>query len=216
MKLSRRTWIILGVGLCLLLAIVFRDFLLKYLAMPFALVLWVFWRLLQSVDQALYWVFLGVFALLAGLVRLSRLMEKELTVLGPSPQPRTSAVLERIEYWRGSIRLGCPRTTGPYTVEHHMGEMLAELYTSQQPDAVYFEVYNALKDHRLPVPEPVGSFMFPSEQAASRHALKETLRAMWDFPRRRLYQWTGREVADYYRLLDQALSFMESSLERKQ
>ncbi len=42
MGLSKRVWVMLVVGICLLLGVLFRSFIMTYLAMPFALVLWVF------------------------------------------------------------------------------------------------------------------------------------------------------------------------------
>lgn len=205
----------LSVGLVLLLAILFRAFILEYVAAPLALVLWVFWRLLQSVDQTVYWILLILIVLFAGLGRLIRLIENKATVLGPTSRSDSKAILERVRYWRNAIRLASPGTAGPYTVEHHLGEMLAELYASQQPNATYFEVYTALKEHRLPLPEPIDAFLFPSEPTGSGRSFKQVLRTIWDMSRKQIDRWTGREVANYYRSLEQALTFMESSLEHK-
>lgn len=216
MRVSARTsQMILLVGLCLLLAVVFRSFILEYLAVPIALVLWVFWRFLQSIDQTTVWILLILLALLVGIIRLLRLLERKLTIWEPTSQFVSSAVLERIHYWRESIRFALPRTTGPHTVEHHLGKMLAELYASQQPNAAYYEVYTALKEHQLPLPRPINAFLFPPEPPASEHPIKRILLAIRDMPRKQIYRWTGREVADYYRSLDEVLTFMESSLERK-
>ncbi len=203
------------VGLCLLLAILFRSFILEYLAAPFALVLWVFWRLLQSVDQTLYWILLILLALLAGLARLIRLLENKSAVLELTSQSGSSAVLERIHYWRESIRLACFRTTGSHTVENNLGKMVAEVYASQQPNIAYFEVYAALKEHQLPLPKPIDAFLFPSELPASGQSFKRVFLTIWDMPRKQIRQWTGREVADYYQSLEQVLTFIESSLEHK-
>ncbi|HVM72186.1 MAG TPA: hypothetical protein VMT91_10520, partial [Anaerolineales bacterium] len=72
MKKPRRTFVVvLSVGLALLLAYTFRVFLLENVVRPVALIFWLFWRVLQSIDQRVFWSVLLFSALIYAFIRLS-------------------------------------------------------------------------------------------------------------------------------------------------
>lgn len=209
---TRTTLVMLSFGLLLLSAILFRSFILDYLAPPIALVLWVFWRFVCTIDQTVYWFVLIMSALFAGLVHLVRVLEKQ-SVHEPTLPADYNATLERIRYWRDSVRLA---RLGKFNIlENHLGKMLAEIYTSQQPNAVYFEVYAALEAHHLPLPQPIDTFLFPAKPPGSRRPFRRILQTIWNWPPKQIRRWTGREVAEYYQSLEQVITYMEASLEQK-
>jgi hypothetical protein len=214
MKFSRRTSLLmLLAGLILFGGILLRSVILDNLVTPIALVAWAVWRVLQSVDQTFYWGLLTLSALLMGLVRLVRLTEAPIGLEQTSP-PDSNATLERIDYWRTSIRLTGLETSKSNILEHNLAEMLAALYASQQSQTPSFEIYNALKRRQRPLPETIYAFLFGAESSSSRRSIKQILQAIGDMPRRRIRRWTGRETAAYYQSLEQVLTFMESSLEK--
>lgn len=211
---TRTSVIVLLLGLALLLAILFRSFILDYLATPIALVLWVFWRLFRGIDQAIYWFLLIASTLVLGLVRLVHLLETP-AISEPAPLLDSNATLARIHYWRDSIRLAYAITDDSNLLEQNLGRMLAESYVLGRPDATYFETYAALEAHQLPLSRPVYTFLFPADLPGTRGSFKQVLQAIWDVPRKQIRRWTGREEADYYQSLEQVIIFMESLTEQK-
>ncbi len=93
--------------------------------------------------------------------------------------------------------------------------MLAALYASRQPEAVQYEIYDALKSRQIPLSEPIYAFLFPPEPSRAGRSLKQILADLRDLPRRQIRRWTHQESAEYYRSLEQTLEFMETSLENK-
>lgn len=213
MKISRRTTIILSLlGAFILLGIVFPPLILDYLVTPLALVLWVIWRVLQSVDQAIYWILLIFSAVAYALLRAYRSAQATAD-LGYTPASDPNSAMAAFNYWRVAIRVAGDETGKHNTLEHDLGHMLATIYAAKQPRVAQFEIYDALKLRQMPLPENVYTFLFGNEVAGSKRSVKQILHSLWDMPRKRIRRWTGRETADYYQSLEQVLKFMESVLE---
>ncbi len=214
MKNLRRTWlVILLLGLLIFLAFLFPSFVQDNLITPLAVVLWLLWRILQSVDQAFYWAGLVLVALGYFFGRLYlRLQESD--ILEPPSSFGSNAMLEKINYWRLSIQFASHKTR-PNTLEHNLGMLLAALYASRQPETVQYKIYDDLKQRQIPLPEPVYALLFPPEPSGPRRSFKHILANLLDLRRRRLRRWTGREEADYCQALEPVLAFMESSLENR-
>jgi len=215
MKISRRTSLIIFLlGLFLFLGILFPSFVLDNFATPIALVLWLFWRILRSVDQAIYWGLLVLSISICAFVRLFRWAQEPATFEQTSPSD-PNATLERINYWRTSIQLKRIETSKSYILEHNLANMLVTLYASKQHEATAFEIYTALKLRQMPLPDPIYTFLFPAEPSGSKRSFKHILQTIRDIPRKRIRGWMGREAAEYYHSLEQVITFMESTLENK-
>ncbi len=215
MKTSRRAaLVILLLGFLFLLALTFPAFIQDNLVTPIALVLWLFWRILQSIDQAMYWILAILLALGYFLFRLIRWSQGPI-VFEQFSSPDENAMLERIGYWRSSIHLSGLDTVKPHTLERELGMMLAALYASKQPESVQFEIYDDLKRRAIPLPEPIYAFLFPVEATGSKHSIQQILRHLRDWPRKQVRRWTGREKAAYYQSLEQVITFLESELENQ-
>ena len=214
MKISRRTfWITSILGLLFLVGLLFPSFIQDNFVAPIALVLLLFWRILQSVDQAIYWVLLIFSALAYSFFRLYRSAQKS-AAFEQTPPPDANAMLDELNYWRLAIRIACDETgKHSYTLEHNLGKVLAALYASKQPHIAQFEIYDALKLRQMPLPEDIYAFLFGTESSSSTRSVKQILHNLWNLPRKRIRRWTGREAAEYYQSLEQALKFMESVLE---
>ncbi len=214
MKISRRAGlVILLVGLLLLLGYLSASFLQDYLIMPMALVVALCWRIVQSVDQMVYWTILVLGILGSLFVRLLIWLQEPTDLEQPSAFG-TNTTLERISYWQNAIRFA-GRQTSSNILEQDLGKLLATVYASKQPEAVQFQVYDALKGRQIPLPEPVYAFLFPPESVRSRRSLKQILASLRDWRRKRLRRWTGRETDEYYQALESVITFMETSLETR-
>jgi hypothetical protein len=216
LKIPRRTILIIAfsLGLFLLVGFSFPSFVQDNFITPIALVLLLCWRIVQSIDQQVYWSALIFSVVIYALIRLYR------SILEPDTFEQTqsldlNAALEKIRYWQTSIRLTDFKIDRSNILEHNLANMLAALYASKQLHVTQYEIYSGLEQRQLPLPEPVYTFLFPARSSGARRSIKQILRSLWDIPRKRIHRWTGREKAEYYQLLDQVLNFMESVMENE-
>ena len=216
MKISRRTVLIIAfsLGLFLLVGFSFPSFVQDNFITPIALVLWLGWRVLRSIDQQIYW-FVLIFAVVSYcLIRLFRWVQGAETV-EQTQALHTNAALEQISYWRALIHFTGFKIDPSNNLERSLAKMLAALYASKQIHVVPHETYGALERRQIPMPEPVYAFLFPAQSFGAKRSIKQVLRNLRDIPRNRIRRWTGREKAEYYQLLDQVLQFMESIMENE-
>lgn len=216
MKISRRTVSIIAfiLGLFLLVGFSFPSFIQDNFITPIALVLWLFWRILRSVDEQVYWIALIFAVVMYSLIRLYR------SALGSDTFEQTqsldsNAALQQMSYWRTSIHLTSFEIDPSNSLKHNLANMLVAIYASKQLHVAPYEISSALKQRQMPLPEPIYTFLFPAQSSGAKRSIKQVLRNLRDIPRKRIRRWTGRERAEYYQLLDQVLKFMESVMENE-
>ena len=216
MKISRRTVLIIGfiLGLFLLVGFSFPSFIQDNFVTPIALVLWLGWRILRSVDQQVYWIALIFAVVMYCLIRVYR-WAYGVDTFEQTQSLDLNAALEQIRYWRTSIRLTGFETDRSNILGHNLAKLLAAVYASKQLHVAPHEVYSALEQREMPLPEPVYAFLFPAQSSGAKRSIKQMLRNLRDIPRKQIRRWTGREKAEYYELLDQVLKFMESVMENE-
>jgi hypothetical protein len=211
MKTAWRTlFIIFLVGLAFLGAYLFRAFLLDNFVRPLALVFWMVWRLLGSVDQATYWTLLVAVPPVYVFVRMFRHLLTE-NVSDSSIRPYNTPAA--IDFWRTFILSTAGEKTAVNLLKRNMIEMLANMYTTSQPDIPYWQVYEGLESRQIPLPGHVYAFLFPPDPARGRPPVWKFFYNLRRSPAVWVRQWTGRAEAEYFRSLDELLAFMESSLE---
>lgn len=206
--------IALILSLLVLVGFSFPAFVQDNFIIPLALVLLLCWRIVQSVDQQIYWVVLIFTVMLYVLVRVYRSLQGS-DDFDQTQSPDVNTILQQIRYWRTSIRLIDFTHDSTNSLERDMAKMLAALYASKQNHMTQYEIYSALEQHQIPLPEPVYKFLFPARSSGAKRSLKQLLRSLEDMPRQQIRRWTGREKAEYYQRLDQALKFMESVMENE-
>jgi hypothetical protein len=202
---------IILVGFSLLLGILFQSFILDNIIKPVALVLWVFRRILMSVDQKLYWGLLIFSALVVIFIRLNRSMPNE----GPAPSPDSNATLNQINSWQLSILLTSDRIEKVSILKQELGWMLASLYASYQPGKAQWEIYEAIKRQQIPLPLHIYDFLFPGEPSGGKRSLRQILQIIRRTPGKWARRWTGRDLAEYYQSIESLITFMESLKENK-
>ncbi len=197
-------------GVLILLGLVFAPFVVDTLLMPLATTLWLLLRLfVLSIHQKYFWTLL-IFAMIVwALYRLS----PQLQVKEEEPDLEFNATLDEIRTWRIDL-INSPTTElGQFATRRELVRMLVSLYLPRQHGAIYMDVEADLKEGRIPLPENLYTFLFPKETPADKRPLLRELRKLSQAPARLLRRWTGREAADYYRAVDDVLSFIENSLE---
>ncbi len=206
----RTILIILLAGLLLLLAFLFRAFLLENFVRPVALVLWLLWRVLLSIDQRVVWSVLIFAALIFGLIRLA---QSGLVEGKPAPVPDAYLTLANIEYWRTFILLTADEQAQVNILKQNLVEILTVMINTNQPDQPHWEVIEGLKKRQIPLPGDVHAFLFPPRPLAHRPSFRQALQNLARLPARWAARRSRRRPAEYYRSIDEVLTFMESSLE---
>jgi hypothetical protein len=212
MKITRRiSLMIILLGLSLLLGILFHSFVLDNIIKPVALVLWVFRRVLLSVDQKLYWGLLIFSTLAVVFFRLTRLTLSE----EPPPPAGSNATLRAINSWRTLIWLTGNEIEKFNILRQDLGWTLASLYASYQPGKAQWEIYEAIKQHQIPLPLSIYDFLFPGEPSGGKRSFRQILHIIQRTPEKWARRWTGRDLAEYYRSIESIITFMESLKETK-
>ena len=198
--------IIILLGLSLLLGILFRSFILENIIKPVGLVLWVFRRILLSVNQKIYWGLLIISAVIVAFFRLNKSSPDEMPPL-PSD---SNATLDEIDSWRTSIWLTGNEIEKFNTLKQNLGWTLASLFASYQPGKAQWEIYEAIKQKQISLPIPIYDFLYPGEPSGEKRSLRQILRIIQRAPGRWARRRTGRDLAEYYRSIEAVLTFMES------
>ncbi len=216
MKISRRTILIIAVilGLFLLVGFSFPSFVQDNFVTPIALMLWLCWRIVRSFDEQLYWIGLIFAVVIYCLVHLYR-WAYGVDPFEQTQSPDSNAALKQMSYWQTLIHLTSFEIDPANSLQRNLAKMLAALYASKQLHVAPYEIYNALEQRQIPLPEPVYTFLFPAQAPRAKRSIKQILRDLRDIPRKRIRRWTGREKAEYYQSLDQVLEFMESVMENE-
>jgi hypothetical protein len=208
----RIAWLLVILGLGLFLGILFRGFIFTNLVMPIALVLWLLWRVVQSVHQALYW---GLLILAGGGLAFYRLVQIT-GAAGDEPLPAPVDVyVKSVHYWRTSILATDSGSVTSTTLKRNLGRLLVSVYASKYPEARPYDLFEALRSRELPMPPRVHTFLFPEEASPAGPWWQRGLERLAEAPRRWIRQSTGRDRAEYYRAMEETLKFMEDLMEIK-
>ena len=202
---------IIILGLSLLLGILFHAFILDNIVRPVALVLWVFRRILLSVNQKIYWGLLIFAGLVVAFFRLTKSFpDEELPLL-----PASNATLKEIDSWRTSIWLTGNEIEKFNILKQNLGWTLASLYASNQPGKAQWEIYEAMQQHQIPLPIYIYDFLFPGKPSGGKRSVRQILQIIRRTPGKWARRWSGRDLAEYYRSIEAVLTFMESLKEIK-
>lgn len=179
------------------------------LVRPIALVIWAFWRVLQSIDQTIYWGALIFFSVVYAFYRLTR----ESTHAAPVKQPGSNLTLENLGYWRNAIIFTSDEIDQDNLLKQNLGKMLASIYAAQQPGTANIDIYTALHRQEIMLPEKIFVFLFPPENISPNFSLPALARAIQRTFRNIVRRLSRRDVADYYQSINEMLTFMESTIE---
>jgi len=213
MKFSRRViGLILFVSLILLAGILFWPFILDNIIKPTSLAAWLLLRIfVLSIDQKYYWGAI-IFTVLIFLIRL--LPQEQIDIRSEDFQ-ESNATIKNIGYWRSLFTLTSGYIQDVEIVRRELVRLLLSLHASKQRTSTSFMLYDALERGEIPLPEHIHAFLFPGKQKKSERSLNKFIQSIRTAPQKWMRRWTGQEVAEYYRMIDEVLCFMERSVEIK-
>lgn len=212
MKLSRRVVLSLLVAAILLfLALLFWPFVVDNILRPTALVLWLLLRILVlSIHQKYIWFAV----LIAAFVVLFRLLPQEQTEIQSDAAHGMNGTMINIRYWRGLFTYNGQTVHDQKALKRQLTYLLTSFYASKHNAARDFRFEEELRQGKVPLPETIAAFLFPPEPT-TRGWLRTLFYSLRDKPRKWIRQWTGREKAEHYQVIEEVLRFLESSLEIK-
>jgi len=211
MKFSRRVVVFILLGVLLLFAgILFWRFILTNIIQPTALVIWLLLRLLVlSIDQKYFWAAI-IFTVL---MFIYRLLPQNILADSSEESDNANETISAVGYWRSLFLHTEGNVNDDKNLRQGLARLLTSIYASEQRTATNFKIYDALQRSEIPLPEHVHAFLFPKETRESRNPIKRSLQFIQKVPHQWVRQWTGQDIAERYRMIDEMLRFMETSLE---
>ena len=213
MKFSRRTLVsIIFIASLLLFGVLFWPFILQEIIFPVALVVWFLLRLfVLSIDQHYYW---GAIIFIAFVIVYTLIPQNP-----PAPsQPADDSLdanetIETIRYWRSLFNLPEFNAHDESVLKRELIRLVVTLYASKQRITPNYLFYEALERGETSLPEHIRTFLFQEKPKLRGWSLKRLLQFIREAPRKQIRRWKGQEAAEYYRMVDEIFSFMETSLE---
>jgi hypothetical protein len=211
MKLSRRMVVsVLFIVLSLLFGMYFWPFILNEIIAPIALTAWLFLRIfVLSIDQHYYW---GAIIFAAAVI-LIRLLVNNKAKVPPEETPDENDTIRTIHYWRSQFAMIDPGVYEDKALKRELIHLVASLYASKQRASPNFFIYEALQRGEMPLPEHIHAFLFSEEPKKAKRSVKERLHSIRETPRKWIRRSTGQDTKEYHRMIDEIISFMETSLE---
>ncbi len=213
MKISRRVIIAFLLAALLIPAgWLFWPFVLNDILKPIALVAWLLLRIfVLSIDQHVFWAAI----IFAGLFFLYRLLSKSQMPLPAEEFLESNETVNTIRSWRSRFFLNNNNIGDDKFLKRDLASLLSSLYASRHHSSTNYEIYDALEKGQIPLPEQIHSFLFPERPREPEQPLKRLLQSIRRAPRKWKRRWTGQETAETYRMIDEVLKYMETSLESK-
>jgi hypothetical protein len=213
MNISRRMVIsLLFVTIIFFAGMLFWPFILNDIIKPIALVTWLLLRIfVLSIDQKYYWA--AIIFVVA--VFIYRLLPQDESAISSGEFGDSNETINTIEYWRSVFTLTDGSAHDDKTLKRGLVDLLTTLYASKEHTLSHFEIYEALQKGEISLPENIHKFLFLEEPKESGNAITKFFQSIRKTPRKWLRRWTGQEAAEHYRLIDEVLCFMETSLEMK-
>jgi len=213
MKFSRRVDIsIFIIVIILLVGMLFWPFILNEIISQTSLVAWLLLRVfVLSIGQVYYWGAL----ILVVLYFLIRFLSPPKRNIRPGDSPDSNATIMAIEYWRLLFTLTDYNARDEKILKRELAGLLLSRYGSKQGNSSNFGIYIALQRGEIPLPGHIHDFLFLDEPKESGRSFKKLMQSIRTAPQKWIRRWTGQETAELYRMIDEVLSFIETSLEIK-
>jgi hypothetical protein len=195
----------------LMACIIFEPFVMNEILIPIAAAIWLLLRIfVLSVDQIYYWVGLTVLGFMFVAFRIIHHLINRPAPLRLESSPDPSLALMNAEAWRNRIQLAAGGPAEQAILKRELAWVLVSMYTFRQSGSAYHEVYEPLRQRKIPLPDKVWSFIFAQDPPVRKTGFLSSIRQVFQ---KRIDQWSGRETAEYYEKIEEVLSFLETSLE---
>lgn len=196
---------IIAIVLLAVLVVIFRSFFMTYIIQPIALLFWVAWRLLASVDQNIYWMILLAACLFLVIRLIPRESDDTFEVTYSYRPPN------RVEHWKTLIT---DAMLGDEDLDA-LRESLKTLYMSARPQIQGSgprDLEEIISNSEAPLSRKARHFLFPPEPSGGMFVVVQRFRSM-SFVPRGLRRWVGTFMQWDTSPIDEILAQIESELE---
>jgi K+-sensing histidine kinase KdpD len=211
MSISKRLVIsLLIAAIVLFLMMLFWPFVLNNIIKPASLVLWLLLRILVlSIHQKYFWYAV----IFVACILLFRLLPQPQSETQSKVHLGTNTTMINIGYWRGLFIYSGQNIQDEKTIKRELTHLLASLYATKQSTTNNFGIHDDMQQGRIPLPGNIHTFLFSQESPISGGPLKKFLHSIRNTSQKWIHRWTGQEKAEHYRMIDEVLNFLETSLE---
>jgi hypothetical protein len=201
----------------LFVGLLFWPFILNEIITPTSLAVWVLLRIfVLSVDQEYYW---AAIILIISIFLYLRLLPPSHPTIEAEDSQHLNETMRTLDYWHSMFNLIDQRVQDDEMLKKELARLLLSLYATKQHTLADFRLYDALQRGKIPLPEQIHVFLFPEEpQPAGRSLIaniRRLVQSIRNTPRKWIRRWTGQETAERYRMIEETLCFLETSLEMK-
>jgi hypothetical protein len=214
--MSRPRWLIVAVFSLLsilFVGLLFWPFILNEIIEPISLAVWILLRIfVLSIDQKYYWV---AVIFITSLFLYRHLAPPPLSTIQSEDDQNSNATMGALGYWRNLFVLIDRHIQDDKILKKNLARLLLSLYATKQHTSADFRLYDALQRGEIPIPEQIHAVLFSEEPQQAGHSFKKLAQSIGNIPRKWMRHWTGQDTAEHYRILDEILCFMETSLEIK-
>jgi Ca2+/Na+ antiporter len=201
----------------LFVGLLFWPFILNEIIMPTSLAVWVLVRIfVLSVAQEYYWV---AIVFIAAIFLYLRFLPPSHPTIQSEDAQHLNETMRTLDYWRSLFNLIDQRVQDDEMLKKELARLLLSFYATKQHTLADFRLYDALQQGEIPLPEQMHAFLFPEEpQPVGRSFItniRRLVQSIRNTPRKWIRRWTGQETAERYRMIDEILCLIETSLEMK-
>jgi type IV secretory pathway VirB3-like protein len=211
MNIPRRAVLsFLVAAIVLFLGMLFWPFIVNNIIQPTALVIWFLLRILVlSIHQKHFWYAV----ICVTIIFVFRFLPREQPDIQSDTYLETNSTMVTIRYWRSLFTYNGQSIRDEKNLKRELLYLLASLYASKQSLSNNFALYEDLQQRKIPLPENIHAFLFWQEPPVSGGPLKKFIHFIRQTPREWIRRWSGQEKAEHFRMIDDVLKFMETSLE---
>jgi hypothetical protein len=189
------------------LIVIYRSFLMVYIIEPVAVLFWIIWRSVTSVDQKLYWIILILFCA----ILLIRFITSEKDAAPTSAYNYTHNSPNRVEYWQTILEeavLG--KKESEYLHDRLEKLFLAVVAQTKRPDSAGSGEINAKE--KISLSPAAQRYLFPPTPKVGRPSKSWRLNILFLLPRR-LRKRARMFIHQDNTLINEILTWMEAELE---
>jgi hypothetical protein len=196
----------------LFIGLLFWPFIMNEIITPTSLVIWLLLRMfVLSIGQQYYW---GAIILVVFLF-LIRILPQSQNSIQSDDYLDSNATIKSIGYWRSIFTLTDSAIRDEKIVKRELMRLLLSLYATKQRTSANFGLYEAIQQGEIPIPERIHLFLFPIEPEKPKRTLRALSQSIRGSVQKWFRHWNGQETAENTIMIDEVLSFMETSLEMK-
>lgn len=189
------------------LVVIFRSSLLTNIVEPVVLILWLFWRIISSVDQSIYWVILIIFCT----ILVIRIIPYRKERTSNSAYDYSYTPVSRVEYWQKLIIDADLGKNESEYLRDSLKELLINVI-SQAERSGSWDSEKTVAERSASMPLAAQRFLFPLAGKDDVFSMDHQRDIKFLIPGW-IKRWSRKYVPQDHSLIDETIRWMETELE---